>query len=235
MKNVTLIGITNKHESRIGSIGTLITRVSYLISMDGQLALSYFYSPPPDQIIENEFRQLGSDMRVYPEKNSISKSLLSSLYVQMYPLSPSYRVSLETRIANAIQSLSLLPGLSSNTNQVKSVNILYYELYMGQLTGNDVSRVYYSFYVNNQLVYPCELVDLYLSNATSVPNLKAFDYMIKTRFIDFEYENIVINETKLENTIQTLWFNKSFSRGVNQTQIKVQIDQSSFYTSVFKK
>lgn len=84
-------------------------------------------------------------------------------------------------------------------------------------------------------MYPCELIDLYLSDLSGVPNDKSFDYFIKSRYIDIEYGNIALNTTKIVNTIQSVWFTKNKNRGIDATQIEVKLADLGFYTSIFKK
>ena len=133
--------LSNIFQPRIGSLATPTTRIFYILSVNGQQALSYYDPAPANASIESEFYQLGSDLRVYPY-NSIAKAVLSSLYIQMYPFTPSNRGTLENQIMLALQILSVV-----NLNQ--QVNVLYDELYYGQSTQKYVSRVYYS--VNNSL------------------------------------------------------------------------------------
>ncbi len=131
--------LSNKFEQRIGVLGALITRVYYLISVDGQQPLSYLYQAPSIDLIENEFKLFMSDMRPYPEKSSIPKTQLQSVYVGVYPLSPENRVLLESNIKLGIDRLNLM----TNNYLGKTINVLYYELYNTPRKSN-VSRVYYS-------------------------------------------------------------------------------------------
>jgi hypothetical protein len=130
--------LSSKFEQRIGSLGTLVTRVYYVISVDGQ-QLSYLYQAPAIDLIESEIRLFMSDMRVYPEKSSIAKAQLQSVYVGAYPLSPENRVLLESNIKLGIDRLNLM----TNNYLGKTVNVLYAELYNTPRKLN-VSRVYYS-------------------------------------------------------------------------------------------
>ena len=133
--------ISNKFEKRIGSLGTATTRIYYVLSLNGQQLFSYYDSSPDNVTIELKFRQLGSDLRVYPYGDSIAKSLLSSIYVAAYPLNPSLRPILEKKINDYIQ-LSTSIGNQNHANN--TVKVLYYELYYGQNSMNHVSRVYYA-------------------------------------------------------------------------------------------
>ena len=141
--NVTLPQLSNKFQPRIGSLAVATTRIFYVLSLNGKLALNYYDLPPEKGNIENEFRPLGSDLRVYPREDSITKSLLASLYIQSTSLNPSLRVSLEANIDNAIQNLKYLP-IANSYRLNKSVNILYDELYFGQSSKLNVTRLYYS-------------------------------------------------------------------------------------------
>lgn len=135
------IDIVNQFEPRVGELGVLITRVFYIVYINNQLAVSYLYQPPISESIEYEFRGLGSDMKIYPEKYSIAKSQLLSVYVGLYPFTPDYRVQLENNIKVAIDRLNI--QYLSNQQSIKNVQVQYYELYTTSKRVN-VSRVYYS-------------------------------------------------------------------------------------------
>jgi hypothetical protein len=134
--------LSNKFELRIGSLGTQVTRVAYVMSLNGRRVPSYLYSPPSNASLESQLRQLGSDLRIYSAReNSIGKALLSSLYVQSYPLSPTVRPRLEAGLRAAIfKTLNLTASLNANV----VLNLLYYEPYYGLQTNQKVSRVYYA-------------------------------------------------------------------------------------------
>ena len=132
--------MSNKFEKRIGSLGTATSRIFYILSVNGQQVLSYYDPGPDNSSIEYELRTLGSDLRIYPYGDSIAKSLLSSIYVQQYPLNPSLRPILEEEIS---QGIHLLP-ISNQMHANETVRVLYYELYYGQSTQTYVSRVYYA-------------------------------------------------------------------------------------------
>jgi hypothetical protein len=131
--------LSYKFEPRVGALGTLLTRIYYVISIDSQQSSSYLYPPPAAYMIENEFRLFMSDMKVYPEQSSVAKAQLQSAYVGTYPLTPESRLVLENNIKAGIDRLNLM----TNNYLVKTVNVLYYELYNTPRKLN-VSRVYFS-------------------------------------------------------------------------------------------
>jgi hypothetical protein len=99
------------------------------------------YQAPSNVSIEGQFRAFGSDLRIYPDSFSMSKAAASSLYVQAYPLSPLNRSTLEASLKSwNLQRLELANAPNVNV----TVNVLFYELYLGQQTNQNVSRVYYT-------------------------------------------------------------------------------------------
>lgn len=99
------------------------------------------YQAPSNSSIEYQLGLLGSDLRIYRDSFSIGKALLSSLYVLQYPLSPLNRSILETNIKTVnIQRLGLINGQNINI----TTNILYYDIYYGQQSNRNASRVYYT-------------------------------------------------------------------------------------------
>lgn len=138
-----ITSIANRFETRIGSLGTLVTRVFYLASQNGKPLLSYLNSAPSNSTIENQLRLLGSDLRIYQRGFSIGKALLSSLYVLQYPLSPFIRAKLENDLKQTIAQKLNLTSASNAIGNI-AIDILYHELYYGQQTNKKVSRVYYS-------------------------------------------------------------------------------------------
>ena len=144
--DISMPMLSNKFQSRIGSLGTATTRIFYILYVDGQQALSNYIPAPANNNIELEFNILGSDIRVYQYGDSIAKSLLSSLYIQMHPLKASIRDTLEKQIK---LGLHISPQNSGN----HQINVLYYELYYGQNKQAYVSRVYYSVISTFILIY----------------------------------------------------------------------------------
>ena len=144
--------LSNRFESRVGTLGVLLTRVYYTLSVNGQQALNYLYQQPTRDSIEYEFRLLMSDARVYPERTSQAKSVLNSVYVGSYPLSPVYRLILEANLRTGIQRLNLV----TNSFLTNKIEVLFYELYNTPRKHN-VSRVYFSVSISSFL---CELNNL---------------------------------------------------------------------------
>lgn len=138
-----MAAISNRFEPRIGSLGTPVTRVAYIITINRQQILSYLYQAPSNSTIEAQLRLLGSDLRIYPDSFSIGKALASSLYLLAYPLNPLNRSTLETSLRRYhLQRLDLPGGTAANVNATAS--ILFHELYWGQQSNQNVSRVYYT-------------------------------------------------------------------------------------------
>lgn len=145
MSNVNVASMSNQFEARIGSLGTAVTRVAYIIAINSQQVLSYLYQAPSNTSIETQLRALASDLRVYTDAFSIRKAVASSLYVQAYPLTPLSRSTMEASLRNVnLQRLDLPTAFDINA----TVNVLFYELYLGQQSGQNVSRVYYTVITN---------------------------------------------------------------------------------------
>ena len=119
-------------------LGTAVSRVYYTISINNKPALSCLQASPSEATIENAFTQMNSDLRVYPNCNSLAKSLFASLFIKTYPLDPTQRAVLENRIYSALRTASFVQAY----NQV-SIVVAYSELYKAQTFGYNVSRVYY--------------------------------------------------------------------------------------------
>lgn len=118
-----------------------MTRIAYIITINNQQILSYLYQAPTNSSIETQIRLLGSDLRIYPDAFSIGKAMASTLYVQAYPLSPFNRSTLETSLKRFHLQRLDLPG----TPEINATaNVLFYELYLGQQSNQNVSRVYYT-------------------------------------------------------------------------------------------
>lgn len=137
-----------KYEQRVGSLGTFITRVPYIIFINGQLAERYYYSPPSIDYIQNEILKLKSDMPIYPLDDTISKRLLSSLYVSLYPLNPPIRPQLEDKIKTGLNLLNLTESYAN-----KIVKVLNYELCNGLISNQNISRVYYAVRIYNTSIF----------------------------------------------------------------------------------
>lgn len=141
LPNINVAAISNRFESRIGSLGTLVTRVAYVIAINSRQILSYLYQAPSNASIEQQLRALGTDLRIYTDSFSIGKALASSLYVQAYPLTPLARAILENNLKSyLLQQFDLSVNVAINA----TVSALYYELYLGQQSMQNVSRVYYT-------------------------------------------------------------------------------------------
>ena len=90
--------------------------------------------------------------------------------------------------------------------------------------------------MGDQIVYPCELADLYASDMQTVPSLFRFDYMIKSRTLDLIVPcgNVVPKPADLVASIQQVWYLKNVA-SVNLTQIDVKLGESYFFTSIFNE
>lgn len=127
---IDIANFNKKQDLRIGSLGTQTTRIFYTVSLDSKIYPKYEFSSPTNDRIEEEFVKLGSDLRIYPEKNSISKNALASLYTRAFPLNPNIRLQIENKIANYY-------------NISNSSLILFWELYSGEFR-QDLVRLYYT-------------------------------------------------------------------------------------------
>lgn len=128
-KQIHITNFNIKQDLRIGSLGTQTTRIFYTIALDSKVFPKYEFPSPTNDRIEEEFVKLGSDLRIYPEKNSIPKNALASLYTQAYPLNPNIRIEIENKIASYYNNSSSL--------------ILFWELYSGEFR-QDLVRLYYT-------------------------------------------------------------------------------------------
>lgn len=97
-------------------------------------------------------------------------------------------------------------------------------------------QFFLKLYLADQLVFPCELTDLYAPDIQTVPTMFRFDYMIKSRYLDLIMScgNVVIKPGDLINAIQHVWFFKN-NYATNITQIDVKLGESIFYTSTFQE
>lgn len=117
------------------------------------------YQAPSNASIEGQFRAFGSDLRIYPDSFSMSKAAASSLYVQAYPLSPLNRSTLEASLKSwNLQRLELANAPNVNV----TVNVLFYELYLGQQTNQNVSRVYYTVSLIKRQNYGYSIIIIYM-------------------------------------------------------------------------
>lgn len=130
--------LSNRFQTRVAILGTVITRVFYIMFVNNQLVSSSSQAQPNSAALKNEFYNAGSDLNVYSFNDSLCKHLLSSLYVKTYPLTPAYRNLLQININSALQTYVYNP-ISQNAFVV----IVYYELYQSQAYGYNVSKVYY--------------------------------------------------------------------------------------------
>jgi hypothetical protein len=146
LSDISIPLLSNKFIQRVGSLGTLISRVYYTIFIDGYQVLNNIQVAPSNASIQFEFEQLGYDFRTYSSCNSIMKSLLLSVYINEYPLKPSDRPMIENNI-----KLSLLRRSFIQPYELVTVTVLYSELYQSQYFGYKVSRVYYSVIIFNLL------------------------------------------------------------------------------------
>ena len=92
------------------------------------------------------------------------------------------------------------------------------------------------YYLNGRLVYPCELVDLYTTDIALIPTHTAFDYMIKSHYLNLILPNshMVIDKNELMQAIQTVWYAKNNNK-FNIAQYKVILAKKGFYTSIFRE
>lgn len=139
--------LSTRYFERIGTLGTVLSRVYYTISIDGQQVVTNFQSAPSMEKVEKEFNALGSDFRVYPSCNSLPKSLFSSLYIKSYPLNADDRQLIEMNIRTALTYMSFIQPNVKNT-----ITIGFSELYRAQTFGYNVSRVYYTVCSLNSLI-----------------------------------------------------------------------------------
>jgi hypothetical protein len=141
--NVSLPILSNAFQFRVGSYGTLTSLVFYTLAINGQTAQSFFYLAPERERIERELRKVGSDLRVYPWRDSLAKATLSSLYFNSYPVDSMQREALEQNVHTALSMLDYLtiPKLVSGDKQVE---IVFNELYSGQASKRNISRLYYA-------------------------------------------------------------------------------------------
>lgn len=141
--NVSLPMLSSEFQLRVGSYGTLTSRIFYTLTINEQSAQSFFHLAPQREQIETELRKLGSDLRVYPMQDSVAKATLSSLYFNAYPIDSMQREILEQKVLMALSSLDYLtiPKLVSGDKQV---DIVYNELYSGQASKRNVSRLFYA-------------------------------------------------------------------------------------------
>ena len=145
--NITKPILSTEFFKRIGSLGTLISRVYYTISIDGQQVVTNFQSAPSIDKIEKEFNTLDSDFRVYPSCNSLPQSLFSSVYIyKAYPLNADDRQLIEMNIRTALTYMSFI-----QPNIKNSITIGFSELYRAQTFGYNVSRVYYTVSSYNKI------------------------------------------------------------------------------------
>lgn len=131
--------LANKFFKRIGSLGTLISRVYYTININNQRVLTNYKAAPAYQKIEAEFNSVRSDFRIYPTCNSVAKTKLASLYIKAYPLKPDDRELIELNIRTALIQLNVIQPALNN-----KIVVAYSELYQSQTFGYNVSRIYYS-------------------------------------------------------------------------------------------
>ncbi len=130
--------LSNQFQARIAPLGTVITRVFYILFLNNQLVSCSTQNQPSLQAIQDQFYQAGSDLRIYRFNDTSCKYLLSSLFVKKYPLTPTDRNILQNNLINSLQKY-----LYSPTSQSGYVTILYLELYRSQAYSYNVSRVYY--------------------------------------------------------------------------------------------
>lgn len=137
--DISMPVLANNFQININYIGTIFTRVYYLIYLNNQQAINGFHSSPSYSIIQNELEFLGSDMKVISDsillQNSLPFSHLSSLFIPVYPLELADRNSIEIKINSAIQK---------NQRDNSSVFIMYQKLYKGTRNNRKYSRIYYS-------------------------------------------------------------------------------------------
>ena len=143
--NITMPELSDEFETRYGPFGSLLSRVYYTISIDGNQAITGYQANPSGESITNELSKLGSDMVVLTGTSSIQKSLLSSLFVLKYPLSTSDRLILQANINLALQQINLFSSENPfGQGLTKTSVVIYYsEFYTTQTYNNRASRVYY--------------------------------------------------------------------------------------------
>ena len=131
--------LSNEFYKRIGSLGTLISRVYYTINVDNERVLINYKAAPSYDKIEAEFNRIGYDFRIYPTCNSSPKSLFASFYLKVYPLRADDRGSYENQIRTGLMQSNTIQAALNNR-----IVAVYSELYRSQTFGYNVSRIYYS-------------------------------------------------------------------------------------------
>jgi hypothetical protein len=92
------------------------------------------------------------------------------------------------------------------------------------------------YFLDGRPIYPCDLVDLYLTNISSIPTDRSFDYMIKSRYLNIVPldSRIVLDKNQLAQAIRYSWYIRN-SQAINITQYDVILSEYGFYTSIFKE
>jgi len=141
LSNINAPDLSKKFFQRIGSLGTLISRIYYTIRIDNQLVQVNFQTSPSIERIETEFNNLGSDLRVYPSCNSVAKALFSSVYIRVdeSTISAGDRQIIELNIRIGLTQTKVIFSTTKN-----EVTVVYSERYQGQTRGYNVLRVYYA-------------------------------------------------------------------------------------------
>lgn len=131
--NIAIEKFNAKQDLRIGSLGTETTKIYYTVTLNSKTYSKYEFPSPSSERIEQELKNLGSDLRIYPEPNSISKKALASIYARVYPLNPGLRLEIEKKIKKYYK----------HSNSDNPTNILFWELYSGDFR-QDLTRLYYT-------------------------------------------------------------------------------------------
>ncbi len=86
-------------------------------------------------------------------------------------------------------------------------------------------------------MYPHDLPKLYATSLSDVPTKTAFDYMVKSRYLDviLPNSNSAVYLNDIINQIQYIWYEYQYlsQPQMNLTAIEVKLADTQFYTSKF--
>ncbi len=94
-------------------------------------------------------------------------------------------------------------------------------------------NLYFAKFTQANFIYPCRLFDLYATDVYSLPTQTSFDYLIRSRYLDFLRPFLLTDTDNLTKLIAQTW--QASNNLLSLSQINVNLAETKIYSSILTK